>query len=121
MVEGSEIKNIPEWVNWPHLVDIAEHPGAHKDMFHVDMFVGVPAGSPTLQKEANQSERKAAVQHVVSKVSLTSSEPLPADILKEATCLWIAGYKLGNYLIVPNTEVLVEFQETCIPPTVCFT
>ena len=88
MVKGSGIKTIPEWVNWPHLVvDVAECLGAHKDMFHVDLFVGVPAGSPALWKKASQSERKAVVQHMVSEVSLASSEPLPAEILEEATCL----------------------------------
>ena len=48
----------------------------------------------------------------------------PAEILEEAARLWITGYKLGNYRIVPNTEVPVEFQETSrtsTPPTTHFT
>jgi hypothetical protein len=111
MVEGSEMKKLPEWVDWPRLVEIAERLGAHKDTFRVDLFVGVPAGSPALREDASQSERQAAVQYVVNEISSTSSEPLPDDVLEEATRLWIAGYKLGNYRTVPNTEVPVEFQD----------
>jgi hypothetical protein len=51
------------------------------------------------------------VQYVVNEISSTSSEPLPDDVLEGATRLWIAGYKLGNYRTVPNTEVPEEFQD----------
>ena len=33
-------------------------------------------------------------------------------ILEEATRLWLGGYKLGNYRVVPNTEVPDEFKST---------
>jgi hypothetical protein len=28
--------------------------------------------------------------------------------------LWIAGYKMGNYVTVPNSEVPLEYKETAI-------
>lgn len=111
MVEGSEVLSLPDWVDWSRVVDIAERLGAHKDMFRIDMFVGVAAGSPALREEASESERQKAVRYVVSEISHISSEPFPNEVMEESLRLWIAGYKIGNYRIIPNTEVPLEFQD----------
>lgn len=115
-------KNVVSWVNWPHLVQIAEMLGENKDMFRTDIFVGVPAGSPSLKKGAAEEERRAAIQFAVSE-----SEIYPAtifvdkEISDEGARLWIAGYKMGNYRLVPNTEVPAEFLEFGTLPMVTST
>lgn len=101
LVKGSEWSSLPDWVDWSRVVDIAERLGAHKDMFRVDMFVGVPAGSPD----------GADVQYVVNEIASTGSEPFGEEVLEEGARLWIAGYRMGNYRVVPNTEVPRAFLE----------
>jgi len=34
------------------------------------------------------------------------------ELPEEAARLWIAGYKMGNYKVVPNTEVPEEYLRT---------
>lgn len=34
------------------------------------------------------------------------------ELPEEAARLWIAGYKMGNYKVVPNTEVPDEYLRT---------
>jgi hypothetical protein len=51
-------------------------------------------------------------------MAISESEIFPTTIFvdgnlpEEATRLWIAGYKIGNYRVVPNTEVPEEFMLT---------
>jgi len=109
--EEESSEPLPDWVDWPRIVAMAEQLGAHKDMFRTDIFVGVPAGS--VPAGASKEERLAAVQYVVSE---TEIHPTPLkdtdEIFKEAGRLWLAGYKIGNYRVVPDTEVPPEFVET---------
>lgn len=104
---------LPSWVNWPRIVRMAETLGAHKDMFRTDIFVGVAAGSPVLREGVSEKERLAAVQYVVSE---TEIHPTPLrgteEIFDESGRLWLAGYRIGNYRVVPDTEVPKEFLET---------
>jgi hypothetical protein len=103
--------DLPDWINWPRIVDLAEQLGRNKDMFRTDIFVGVPAGA--LRSDATQQERLNAVQYVVSECEVHPT-PLKGcdEIFAEAGRLWLAGYRIGNYKIVPNTEVPSEFLES---------
>ena len=102
---------VPVWLDYAELVRIAENLGAHKDMFRTDIFVGVPAG--VLKAGATTEERVAAVQIVVSESELYPTTIFPDENLcEEGARLWIAGYKMGNHRIIPNTEVPAAFLET---------
>ncbi len=104
-------KALPKWVDWQRIVRIAEQLGAHKDMFRTDIFVGVPAGS--LGAQGTLEERREAVQYVVSE---TEVHPTPIkgteEVFREAGRIWVAGYKIGNYKTIPNSEVPQEFLDT---------
>lgn len=105
--------SLPGWVDFARVVEIAEKLGAHKDMFRVDVFAGVPAGSPAMRPDATNDDRLAAVEYVVSEVEIHPTSYFHDEkILEESARLWLAGYKIGNYRIVPNTEVPKEFLET---------
>jgi hypothetical protein len=102
---------VPDWLDYAELVRIAENLGAHKDMFRTDIFVGVPAG--VLKAGATKEERMAAVQIVVSESEIYPTTTFPDEnICEEGARLWIAGYKMGNHRIIPNTEVPAAFLET---------
>ena len=102
---------VPDWLDYAELVRIAENLGAHKDMFRTDIFVGVPAG--VLKAGATTEERMAAVQIVVSESEIYPTTTFPDEnICEEGARLWIAGYKMGNHRIIPNTEVPAAFLET---------
>ena len=109
--------DLPPWVDWDEVVRLAERVGANKDMIRVDVFVGVSADARNLEslETASDEARRNAVRIVVSDCELAPPalelEKDPA-ILEEAARLWIAGYKMGNYQAVPNTEVPDEFQTT---------
>jgi hypothetical protein len=104
MTAGSS-SEYPPWVDWPHLVEIAERLGANKDMFRTDIFVGVPAGAAE-----SGEERRKAIKYAVSESEIYPTTIFTDDILaEEAARLWIAGYKMGIYRTIPNTEVPQEF------------
>lgn len=108
--------DLPGWVDWNEVVRLAEKVGANKDMIRVDIFVGVSAENlKTLDESVSEQAWKDAVKIVVSDCELSPPalelEKDPA-ILEEATRLWLGGYKLGNYRVVPNTEVPDEFRST---------
>lgn len=94
--EGCTFNSLPEWVPWHELVLIAESLAAHKDMFRVDMFVGVP----------RYSDEDAELE-----IAISESEIYPTSmfcnplIAEEMARLWVAGYKIGNYITIPNDEV----------------
>jgi hypothetical protein len=93
-------KQMPEWVPWDELVTIAESLGANKDMIRIDMFVGVPRYSS---------------ENVNLQIAVSESELHPTTLFcnaftaDELARLWIAGYKIGNFETVPNTEVPEEY------------
>jgi hypothetical protein len=90
---------VPDWVPWESLVALAERLGANKDMFRVDIFVGVP--------RYNQSnELQVAISESEIHPTTIFCNPFIAD---EMARLWVSGYKTGNYEVVPNTEVPPEY------------
>ncbi|KAL7550165.1 hypothetical protein ACHAWF_013411 [Thalassiosira exigua] len=93
---------IPDWVPWDELVELAETLGANKDMLRVDMFVGVP------RHPSGDGEVRVAVNEVEFSPKTIFCNPFIAD---EMARLWVAGYKLGNYEVVPNSEVPPEYVE----------
>jgi len=95
---------LPEWIPWKEMVDIAESLGANKDMFRVDMFVGVPRYSS--QEDTN--ELRIAVSESEIHPTTIFCNPFIAD---EMARLWVSGYKTGNYKVVPNTEVPASYME----------
>jgi hypothetical protein len=104
---------LPDWIDWGKLISIAERLGSNKDMFRTDIFVGVPSNSPALRKNATVEERLACVRYVVSE---TEIHPTPIRgterVFDEGGRLWLAGYKIGNYKIIEDSEVPAEFLET---------
>lgn len=79
-------------------------------MFRADFFVGIPSDSPTLKKGATMEERLAHVRYAVSECELHPTTVFHTDkITDEAARLWVAGYMIGNYKLVPNDEVPEEF------------
>jgi hypothetical protein len=108
--QDSPLENWLDWVDFKRVVEIAEHLGAHKDLMRVDIFVGVPARSPPAN---SWEERLNAVEYVVSEVAFhPTTRFLDDEVMDEGARLWIAGYKMGNYRVVPNAEVPTEFVET---------
>jgi len=91
---------LQDWIPWNELVEIAERLSEHKDMFRVDMFVGVPRYS--------QESAKFRVVVSESEIHPTTMFCNPF-IAEEMARLWIAGYKVGNYEVIPNDEVPVDF------------
>jgi len=97
---GCPIDQLPHWVPWAELVEIAENLSRHKDMFRVDMFVGVP----------RYSQENAGL-----KIAVSESEIHPTTmfcnplIAEEMARLWVAGYRIGNYNTISNDEVPDDF------------
>jgi hypothetical protein len=67
--EGDPLKEWLHWVDFPRVVDIAERLGAHKDMFRVDIFVGVRGGSTSHLTGATEEERLEEVEYLLSEVT----------------------------------------------------
>ena len=67
---------------------------------------------PALREGATSEEIRASVT-----IAVSESEIYPItvfweeEVAEEGARLWIAGYKMGNYGIVPNTEVPPAFLE----------
>jgi hypothetical protein len=96
-------QDLPDWIPWERLVQIAEELGANKDMFRTDIFVGRPSDCKDLS---------APLEIAVSESEIFPTTEFTNDELSgEAARLWIAGYVLGIYELVDNTEVPVEFLE----------
>ncbi|KAG7354485.1 hypothetical protein IV203_003841 [Nitzschia inconspicua] len=87
---------IPDWVPWNEMVAIAEALGANKDMIRIDMFVGVPRYS------GEDAELQIAISESEIHPTTIFCSPFIAD---EMARLWIAGYKIGNFEVIPNVEV----------------
>jgi hypothetical protein len=110
----TEEGTVPAWMCFDILVEIAENLGAHKDMFRVDIFVGIPA-SANVPENATVKERMKYLEIAVSECEIFPTTIFPTDTLSEEMArLWIAGYKMGNYVTVPNSEVPLEYKETAI-------
>lgn len=114
----SDARKVPGWMQWDELVRIAEHLGAHKDMFRVDIFVGIPSSAEIPEKNIVKErvrERSKHLEIAVSECEIFPTTIFPADALPaEMARLWIAGYKMGSYKVIPNDEVPREFKETAM-------
>mmetsp|Transcript_17769 Transcript_17769/g.32157 ORF Transcript_17769/g.32157 Transcript_17769/m.32157 type:complete len:460 (-) Transcript_17769:302-1681(-) len=99
---------VPDFVDWDRVIEIAETLGANKDMYRVDIFVGVPAG--LVPHDATEAEQHAATRVVVSETELHPTTTLKDEgLFEEAARLWIAGYRMGNYKVATNDEVPKAF------------
>jgi hypothetical protein len=108
-----EEEELPDWLDWSGLVKLAEELGAHKDMFRLDVFVGVPSSAKSLMLDGStMEERLEHVEMAISESEIYPSTPFPDELSEEAARLFIAGYKIGNFHVVPNTEVPDEFKRT---------
>ncbi|KAL7553541.1 hypothetical protein ACHAWF_016825 [Thalassiosira exigua] len=95
-------QQIPSWVPWDELVELAETLGANKDMIRVDVFAGIP------RYRHGHSEVRIAASEAEIWPTTIFCNPFIAD---EMARLWVAGYTLGNYDVVPNSEVPPEYIE----------
>lgn len=112
---------LPDWIDWPKIVEIAEKSGANKDMFRTDIFVGVPSsGESPSSRSLSREQRLKAVRYVVSESEIHPTEYFHVrgtkEILDEGGRLWLAGYARGNYRVVPNTEVPFAFVQNGMLP-----
>jgi len=102
---------LPHWIEWERVVNIAETLGAHKDMYRTDIFVGVPAG--TVQESSLDSDSPLMeVQYLVSETEIyptTIESELPAGF-DEAVELWLQGYRDNNYITIPNRDISRETE-----------
>jgi hypothetical protein len=114
LARGDVSKDLEDYIEFSRVVEIAESLGANKDMFRVDIFVGLPAGSPALRADASREERLEAVEYGVNECEIypTTNFRSWQQLAQDGARLWVAGYKKGNYVTVPNTEVPEEFLET---------
>lgn len=107
---GGKNEMLPVWIDWPHIVSIAEKLGAHKDMFRTDIFVGIPANSLVLRSSnSSREDRLAAVRYVVNENEIHPTEYYHVkgtnEILEEGARLWLAGYTIDRYEVISNSEV----------------
>ena len=109
----SKRDSLPSWVDWDRVISMAENLGTHKDMFRVDIFAGVPADSPSLREGATREEQVAAIQYVVSESAfLPTGHYRESGAMEEAARLWTAGYKIGNFRTVKNTQIPQAYKDT---------
>ncbi|CAB9521537.1 expressed unknown protein [Seminavis robusta] len=103
-------QQLPEWINWQHIVEMAEGLGKHKDMFRTDIFVGIPAAR---HREDGARKEQLEAKYVVNENEIHPT-PLKGteSVFQEAGRLWLAGYKIGNYKVIRDLEVPDEFAKT---------
>jgi hypothetical protein len=109
-------QNLAPFIDFSKIVEIAERTGANKDLLRTDIFVGVPA-SEALPQDAPWEDRVATVKYTLSEFSFhPTTEIFDNEVMEEGARLWIAGYKMGNYRVVPNTQVPQVFIDTGFLP-----
>jgi hypothetical protein len=104
-----QVGPIPEWVPWKELLRLAEDLAGNKDMLRVDIFVGVPRYS------SNDTSVRVAFSEFSFHPTTMFCTPFIAD---EMARLWVAGYKIGNFKAVPNTQVPEYFKNKATSSTV---
>ena len=105
-------EEVPGWVPWDTVIGIAEDLGQQKDMYRTDIFVGLDADDPTLLDDRSDEDRRKAVKVVVSETEMHPTTKLhDPGLFEEAARLWISGYKMGIYKVVPNDEVPKAFLD----------
>eukprot|EP00977_Amphora_coffeiformis_P018354 scaffold6420_cov168-Amphora_coffeaeformis.AAC.32 len=103
---------VPSWLDFGKLVTIAEQLGHHKDMFRTDIFVGIPAS-----KRAQLREPNNFLSAVEINVSETEIHPTPYgkdtnEVFEEGARIWLAGYGMGRFTVVSNSEVPPEYIQS---------
>jgi hypothetical protein len=110
IMDDHTMVKVPDWIQWEIIVALAEHLSAHKDIFQVNVLVGIPADQVFLLQHATRQEQLAAIQ-----VMVINSKPHPSlsfhekELLDEMGRLWLAGYYIGIHEAVPNREVPEEY------------
>ena len=87
--------SLPNFVDWPRVVRIAEDRAKHMDLLRVDIYVG--KGSESLQRPKTR--------YVLSEVEMEQTSKFDPALHEEGARLIIAGYKIGNYRSVKNNEI----------------
>jgi hypothetical protein len=100
----------PSWLDWNGVVELAETLATNKGMLRVDIYVGRPA------QETGWFESGGGIIHRLLYPNVRFIQLLfflrDPTILEEAARSWVAGYKIGNYRLVPSNQVPKEFLET---------
>ena len=112
----NNIDSLPDWVDWSEVVRVAEMMAVGKDTMRVDVFVGMSADDPAMRlKDANdpntKAQQKQAVSTVVNELEFFSTLWVPEAISEEIARLWYAGYDMGIYKHIPNSDVPPAFVE----------
>jgi len=102
-------KRPPQYLPWNDMIRIAEELGAHKDIFRVDLFFGIPTDQG---RNMTKNERLANSRIVVNECEIFPTTIFPDKWLAdEGARLWRAGYRIGNYKVVENSEVPSNYKE----------
>ena len=120
---------------WDDLIGVAESLAKNKDFMRVDFLVGISKEELKsygrqietrdrfidMLEKRNDRDGVAAVPppptYPEIKMVVSESEIFPTTmftspfIAEEAARLWVGGYKVGNYKIVPNTEVPANYVQ----------
>lgn len=104
------LREVPDWLPWGRVVQVAEGLAAHKDIYQVNLLVGISAATARNHRteRLSRDERLDDLQVVVVDTRLDpvmSKLPDRDGLVQEFGRLWMAGYHMGIYKTVPNTEV----------------
>ncbi len=92
-------REIPDYLHYDEVVEVAEHLARNKDMFRVDIFIGIPSNGDDTRPRIVISETEFH----------PTTEFRDPEILEEAARLWMAGYYMNIYKQIPNNEVPSTF------------
>ena len=98
---AASVSSLPTYVDWDKVVDIAERRAAHMDELRVDIYVG----------RGSDDDKSDPIRYVVSEVEIEQTSKFDPELMDEATRLWIAGYRMNIFKVVPNTEVPKVYLE----------
>ena len=98
---GASVSSLPDYVVWEKVVHIAERRAAHMDQLRVDIYVG----------RGSNDEKSDPIRYVISEVEMEQTSKFDPALMDEATRLWIAGYQMNIFKVVPNTEVPKVYLE----------
>ena len=100
-IGGASATSLPDYVVWDKVVSIAERRAAHMDQLRVDIYVG----------RGSDDDKSDPIRYVISEVEMEQTSKFDPDLMDEATRLWIAGYRMNVFKVVPNTEVPKVYLE----------
>ena len=113
--EQRMLREVPDWLPWGRVVQVSEGLAAHKDIYQVNLLVGVSAATARNHhsEQLSRDERLEDLQVVVMDTRLdpaVSKFPDRDGLVQEFGRLWLAGYHMGIYKTIPNTEVPTLFH-----------